>query len=181
MSRRDDAIVAWHEVPGRGATSKDPSRRVRCDCCRCSHESIPLSSSYDRCIPTRTGLQTLRNGIHTVPAIPYPSRGAIAPCQRSSNVVSLRAIQTPEHKADQHPLGQSEEIASLNDHAVFIGRFSGRSYCLFEVPRKSSQLGCRSRIRRVFGARRLLLWLLGKGGESASEAPPCNERLLTKS
>ena len=39
MSRRDDATVAWHEVPGERATPKDPSRRVRCDSCRCTHES----------------------------------------------------------------------------------------------------------------------------------------------
>src|ERR1700722_14180615 len=36
MSRRDDAIVAWHEVPGT-AQIKEPSRRVRYDSCRCAH------------------------------------------------------------------------------------------------------------------------------------------------
>jgi hypothetical protein len=30
LSRRDSAIVAWHEVPGK-APSKEPSRRVRYD------------------------------------------------------------------------------------------------------------------------------------------------------
>src|SRR6476646_5017098 len=30
-SRRDGAIIAWHEVPGTSATPKDPSRRVRYD------------------------------------------------------------------------------------------------------------------------------------------------------
>jgi hypothetical protein len=40
MSRRDDAIVAWHEVPGRASPQKDPSRRARCDSCRCTHKSI---------------------------------------------------------------------------------------------------------------------------------------------
>ena len=34
MSRRDDAIVAWHEVPGRAPSPKEPSRRVRYDSCR---------------------------------------------------------------------------------------------------------------------------------------------------
>ena len=29
MSRRDGAIVAWHEVPGTSAIPKEPSRRVR--------------------------------------------------------------------------------------------------------------------------------------------------------
>src|ERR1700730_4979616 len=36
MSRRDGAIVAWHEVPGTAPPQK-PSRRVRCDSCRCAH------------------------------------------------------------------------------------------------------------------------------------------------
>jgi hypothetical protein len=31
LSRRDGAIVAWHEVPGERVPSKDPSRRVRYD------------------------------------------------------------------------------------------------------------------------------------------------------
>ena len=31
MSRRDDPIVAWHEVPGTAPPQKKPSRRVRCD------------------------------------------------------------------------------------------------------------------------------------------------------
>ena len=31
MSQRDGAIVAWHEVPGKSVTSKEPSRRVRYD------------------------------------------------------------------------------------------------------------------------------------------------------
>jgi hypothetical protein len=30
MSRRDGAIVAWHEVPGTAPLQKGPSRRVRC-------------------------------------------------------------------------------------------------------------------------------------------------------
>ena len=30
-SRRDNPIVAWHEVPGKSVTSKEPSRRVRYD------------------------------------------------------------------------------------------------------------------------------------------------------
>jgi hypothetical protein len=30
LSRRDGAIVAWHEVPGQGHL-KEPSRRVRSD------------------------------------------------------------------------------------------------------------------------------------------------------
>ena len=33
LSRRDGAIVAWHEVPG-STTPKEPSRRVRCDSLR---------------------------------------------------------------------------------------------------------------------------------------------------
>ena len=37
MSRRDGAIVAWHEVPGDSATPKEPSRRVRCDSRRFAH------------------------------------------------------------------------------------------------------------------------------------------------
>ena len=39
MSRRDGAIVAWHEVPGTGATPGVPSRRVRSDSCRCAQPS----------------------------------------------------------------------------------------------------------------------------------------------
>ena len=35
MSRRDGAIVAWHEVPGT-RHPKEPSRRVRCDSGRCA-------------------------------------------------------------------------------------------------------------------------------------------------
>ena len=31
MSRRDGAIVAWHESAWDSATPKEPSRRVRCD------------------------------------------------------------------------------------------------------------------------------------------------------
>src|SRR3984957_18317530 len=31
LSRRDGAIVAWHEVPGKKRRPKEPSRRVRCD------------------------------------------------------------------------------------------------------------------------------------------------------
>ena len=31
LSRRDGAIVAWHEVPGKHPP-KEPSRRVRSDC-----------------------------------------------------------------------------------------------------------------------------------------------------
>jgi hypothetical protein len=34
MSRRDGAIVAWHEVPGI-VPPKESSRRVRSDSCRC--------------------------------------------------------------------------------------------------------------------------------------------------
>ena len=37
MSRRDGAIVAWHEVLGGSVTQKEPSRRVRCDSRRCAH------------------------------------------------------------------------------------------------------------------------------------------------
>jgi hypothetical protein len=33
LSRRDSAIVAWHEVP-EVAALKEPSRRVRSDSCR---------------------------------------------------------------------------------------------------------------------------------------------------
>jgi hypothetical protein len=91
------------------------------------------------------------------------------------------AGEAVSHAADQSPVAQTQEIGALNGHAVFIDRLSGRNYCLFEGPQKSAQLGCRSRIRRVFGAARLLLWPLGMGGGPASEAPPYNERLLTKS
>ena len=35
MSRRDGAIVAWHEVPGDSVTPTEPSRRVRYDSRRC--------------------------------------------------------------------------------------------------------------------------------------------------
>jgi hypothetical protein len=38
-SRRDGAIVAWHEVPGT-ATHQRPSRRVRCDPCRVRTDSM---------------------------------------------------------------------------------------------------------------------------------------------
>jgi hypothetical protein len=34
LSRRDDAILAWHEVPGN--RHPEPSRRVRSDSCRCT-------------------------------------------------------------------------------------------------------------------------------------------------
>jgi hypothetical protein len=33
LSRRDSAIVAWHEVPGNGHPKKEASRRVRSDSC----------------------------------------------------------------------------------------------------------------------------------------------------
>src|SRR5580704_1005128 len=36
LSRRDGAIVAWHEVPGT-PPKRGPSRRVRCDSCRRAH------------------------------------------------------------------------------------------------------------------------------------------------
>jgi hypothetical protein len=36
-SRRDGAIVAWHEVPGKAPPPREPSRRVRCDSRRCGH------------------------------------------------------------------------------------------------------------------------------------------------
>src|SRR5580704_10244967 len=36
LSRRDGAIVAWHEVPGK-TPPKEPSRRVGYDSCRCAH------------------------------------------------------------------------------------------------------------------------------------------------
>jgi hypothetical protein len=37
MSRRDGAIVAWHEVPGTAPPQKEPSRRVWCDSRRFGH------------------------------------------------------------------------------------------------------------------------------------------------
>ena len=40
MSRRDDAIVAWHEVPGRVPPQKVRPVGVRCDSCRYTNESI---------------------------------------------------------------------------------------------------------------------------------------------
>ena len=48
MSQRDDAIVAWHEVPGRAPPQKDPSRRVRCDSCRWTHESDEIGDRGER-------------------------------------------------------------------------------------------------------------------------------------
>jgi hypothetical protein len=39
LSRRDSAIVAWHEVPGK-APLKEPSRRVRYDRARLIHEAF---------------------------------------------------------------------------------------------------------------------------------------------
>jgi hypothetical protein len=33
-------IVAWHEVPGTGATPKEPSRRVRSDSYRCALQEM---------------------------------------------------------------------------------------------------------------------------------------------
>src|ERR1700692_3450005 len=40
MSQRDDAIVAWHEVPGRVPPQKVRPVGVRCDSCRYTNESI---------------------------------------------------------------------------------------------------------------------------------------------
>jgi hypothetical protein len=37
MSRRDGAIVAWHELPGTAPPQNEPSRRVRSDSSRCAH------------------------------------------------------------------------------------------------------------------------------------------------
>ena len=79
MSRRDDAIVAWHEVPKR-RHPKTFSRRVGCDSCRCAHrfddrnEEISNLSKRVLSLPKETG-RTLRretpSGIscpdHTVP------------------------------------------------------------------------------------------------------------------
>src|ERR1700730_18561441 len=45
------AIVAWHEVPGAAPPRKRPSRRVRCDSCRCAH----LWDEVCQIIPYPTG------------------------------------------------------------------------------------------------------------------------------
>ena len=55
-SRRDGAIVAWHEVPG-NATPKRPSRRVRCE----------VSRRFRKLSMTRN-----TSGI-SFPIIPYPT------------------------------------------------------------------------------------------------------------
>ena len=44
--RRDTAIVAWHEVPGTSVTPKEPSRRARCDWCRCAHRFDDWSDEF---------------------------------------------------------------------------------------------------------------------------------------
>jgi hypothetical protein len=46
LSRRDSAIVAWHEVPGI-ASPKEPSRRVRSDSCRCGHFDSVIAALSD--------------------------------------------------------------------------------------------------------------------------------------
>ena len=46
LSRRDGAIVAWHEVPGILPPPNQPSRRVRCDWRRCAHRFDDLESRW---------------------------------------------------------------------------------------------------------------------------------------
>ena len=46
MSRRDGAIVAWHEVPGILRPPNQPSRRVRCDWRRRAHRFDDLESRW---------------------------------------------------------------------------------------------------------------------------------------
>jgi hypothetical protein len=80
MSRRDGAIVAWHEVPGATPPQKDPSRRVRCDSC-----SVRASSRIGVIKISKTKTDFLvfkKHSAHfdekiphelVVPIIPYPT------------------------------------------------------------------------------------------------------------
>ncbi len=92
---RDDAIVARHEVP-------DPSLRVRCDSCRCTHEIdreglwpyiggvAKQNGTIPKCLNT-SGISCARSYDHTVPYGTVLSEDTFpgTSCQATSGV-SLR-------------------------------------------------------------------------------------------
>src|SRR5271165_4681445 len=89
MSRRDRAIVAWHEVPGT-APPKEPSRRVRCDSCRRAHR-FDGWSTFRREIPLGLAAPD-----HTVPYGTVLSRDAFpgTSCQATTGAVPTGRLQT---------------------------------------------------------------------------------------
>src|ERR1700722_7943850 len=74
LSRRDGAIVAWHEVPGT-PPKRGPSRRVRSDSCRRAHRfddwSDEVSNRKTETETRRTCRREIPLGLaapdHTVP------------------------------------------------------------------------------------------------------------------